>query len=399
MGTARPLTGSRRTRTLAAAGVAALAVASLAACGSSNGGAPAGGTTSPAATSSSTGGTANSRLAAEVAKLTKPLAAYPVPTTPVSNAKSMAGKTIYYIPISQQAPQFTITANALTAAASKVGMKVQVCDGKGQPSAIAACVAQGTQAKAAAIIADAIPFVLDANGFTAAQKAGIPVIIGNNVPDQGVTQSKTLAYVGYDAGSAMEAALAKWITLDSGGKADVLINMDTDGPSPAQFEAAGEKVFSSECPGCKTTVNKVSSSNFSLVPSSTSAALLKDPNITYVESQYEQFLQATQAGVQQTSRKVTMVDGAAQLDSVKAVAAGTVAAAAGQASAYQGWVYLDAVLRMSQGDKLPDYTIPVRLFTKDTVTSADQTEQAQDSGAWFGPTSFTSDFEKLWGLS
>jgi len=386
------LARGRSPRTWAAAGVVAILAASLAACGSNS---------NDKASPQGSNGTSssNSKLAAEVAALTKPLSSYPVPTASISNVSSMSGKTIYYIPISQQAPQFTITANSLTQAAKKVGMKVQVCDGKGTPSGIGACVSQATQAKAAAIIADAIPYVLDANGFAAAQKAGIPVIIGNNVPDKGIQQSKTLAYVGYDAGSAMEAALAKWVILNSNGKANILINEDTDGPSPATFESAGLKVYKSQCPGCNVTINKVSSANFSLVPSSTSAALLKDPNITYVESQYEQFLQATQGGVQQTSRQVTYLDGAAQLDSVKAVANGTVAAAAGQASAYEGWVFLDAVLRMNLGDALPDYTVPVRLFTKDTVTAADQTEQAQDTGAWFGPTSFTTDFEKLWGVA
>jgi ribose transport system substrate-binding protein len=397
--------GRGKSRTLAVTGLAAALAASLAACGSGSGAtsdpssSAAPGSSGSAGSAGSSSSASGSGLAAEVAALTKPLNSYPVPTAKVGDVSSLSGKTIYYIPISQQAPQFTITANALTAAAKTVGMKVQVCDGKGTPSDINACVGQATQAKAAAIIADAIPYVLAANSLGAAQKAGIPVVIGNNVPDKGVTQSKTLAYVGYDSGSAMEAALAKWITMTSGGNANVLINEDTDGPSPAVFASAGQKVFDNECSGCKVTVNKVSSSNFSLVPSSTSAALLKDPSITYVESQYEQFLQATQAGVQQTSRKVTTVDGAAQLDSVKAVANGTVAAAAGQASAYEGWVFLDAVLRMSTGDKLPTYTIPVRLFTKDTVTAADQTEQAQDTGSWFGPTTFTSDFEKLWGVA
>jgi len=387
------LARGRLARRWAVAGVVAVVATSLGACGSSDN--SSNGTPSTG-TSASSG---DSQLASDIDALTKPLDAYPVPTDSVSVTASLKGKTIYYIPISQQAPQFTITSNALTAAAATVGMKVQVCDGKGQPSAINACVGQGTSAGAGAIVLDAIPYVLASNSIEAAEKAGIPVLIGNNIPDEGVKTSNTLQYVGYNAGSDMESALAKWIIADSDGKANVLINMDTDGPSIAQFEAAGEEVFSSDCSGCKTTINKVSSANFSLVPSSTSAALLKDPNIDYVESQYEQFLQATQAGIQQTQRQVTVVDGAAQLDSVKAVAAGQIAAAAGQATAYEGWVYLDAILRMAAGQNLPDYTIPVRLFTKDTVTDEDQTEDAQNTGSWFGPTTYTDDFKKLWGVA
>ena len=390
MSTSHPaLTG--HARTFAALGAATVLATSLAACGSSSDDSAA------TAGSSSSGG--SSKIADEVAALSKPLDAYPVPTASVGVTASLKGKTIYYIPISQQAPQFTITSNQLTQAAKAVGMKVLVCDGKGQPSAINACIGQGTAAGAGAIVLDAIPYVLAGNSIDAAQKAGIPVLIGNNNPDTGVKTSNTLQYVGYDAGSNMEIALAKWTIADSDGKANILINMDSDGPSIAQFEAAGEQVFKDQCPDCKVTVNKVSSANFSLVPSSTSAALLKDPNIDYVQSQYEQFLQPTQAGIQQTSRQLTVMAGAAQLSSVKAVAKGQVAAAAGQASAYEGWVYMDAILRMAAGQTVPEYSIPVRLFTKDTVTAADQTEQAQDSGAWFGPTTFTDDFKKLWGLA
>jgi ribose transport system substrate-binding protein len=379
----------RVTHTVATTGfIAALAAASLAACGGSSGG-----------SGSAAGTSSSSKLASEVAALTKPLNAYPVPKTPIKNAKSLAGKTIYYVPISQQAPQFGITATALKTAAKTVGMTVQVCDGKGQPSSIAACIGQGTQARAAAIIADAIPFGLAANSFKAAEAAKIPVIIGNNLPTADAPPSASLAYIGGEAGSRMEEALAKWTTLDSKGKANLLINMNTDGPSPVEFAAAGKKTLAAECPDCKVTTNKVSSSNFSLVASSTSAALLKDPNINYVQSQYEQFLQVTQAGVQQTSRSVKLTAGAAQLDSVKAVAKGGLAAAAGQATAYEGWVYLDAALRMRLAEKLPSYTIPVRLFTKDTVSASDETTKAQTSGTWFGPANFADKFKKIWGVA
>jgi len=392
MRTARPNRGSHRL--LAAAGTAALLAAALTACGSGSGGS-AGSSGSAAAK-----GGSGSSLPSDVAALTKPLASYPVPTQAVANAKSLAGKTIYYIPISQQAPQFTITAKTLTAAAAKVGVKVQICDGKGTPTDISACIGQGTQAQAAAIIVDAIPYVLAANALDAAQKAKIPVIIGNNIPDSAHPASKTLAYVGENAGAAMETALAKWVIADSDGKADILINGDTDGPSPVSWLAQGTKVYSDSCSGCKVTTNKVSSSNFSLVGSSTSSALLKNPSIDYVESQYEQFLQPTQTGIQQTSRTgIKVIDGAAQLSSVQAVKNGSLAVAAGQASAYEGWVYMDAVLRMATGQTLPTYTIPVRLFTKDTLAGTDVSETGQDSGSWFGPTRFTDQFAKLWGVA
>lgn len=378
----------RRARTWAAAGAIAVLAASLSACGSGS--------------DASTGGSAagDPKLSAEVDALAKPLDAYPVPSDPVSNVKSLAGKTVFYVPITLQAPQFAATQASVTDAARTVGLHVEVCDGKGTPTDVDACVSRATDAKAGAIITDAIPYALASNAFTAAQKAGIPVLINNQVPDPAHPASKTLEYIGQDAGSRMEEALATWVALDSGGKAQVLINQNSDGPSPAAFVSAGQKVYASKCPDCKTIINKVSSANFSLVPSSTGAALIKNPNINYVEAQFEQFLQPTETGIQQTSRTgIKTVAGAAALSSLKAISSGSLAAAVGQAGTYQAWVDVDAALRMMLGEKVPSYTIPVRLFTKDAVKDMTLTEAAQNSGEWYGPTNFTDDFKKLWGLS
>lgn len=387
-----------RVRRWSTAGAVAMFAASLAACGSSSDtdSGSQGADTSAAASP----GSDTSALAGEVAALDKPLDAYPVPTDGIANASSLAGKTIYYIPITLQAPQFAATQKEITVAARAAGLKVQVCDGKGTPTDVNACIAQATSAKAGAIVTDAIPYGLAASSLDAAQKAKIPVVINSQIVDGGHPQSATLAYVGENAGSDQQIALAKWTILDSKGKADVLINQNTDGPSQGVFVSAGKKVFSSDCADCKVTVNEVSSANFSLVPSSTSAALLKDPNVTYVESQFEQFLQPTQAGIQSASKtNVKVTTGAAALSSLKALQSGRISAASGQATSYQAWADVDAALRMMLGSQAPDYTIPVRLFTKDSVAGLKVTDAALASGEWFGPSTFTDDFKKLWGVA
>ena len=213
-------------------------------------------------------------LADEVATLTKPLSAYPVPTDPIDGVSGLRGKVVYYIPVSSQAPAFGVTGTALTAAAKAAGMRVQICDGKGTPTAIAACISQATDAKAGAIVADSVAYALAAHAFDAARAADIPVVINNQLPDPTHPADKTLAYI-QGGGTQMDQALATWVSLDSQGKANVLINQSVDGPSPAAYVAAAKKVYAHDCGGCKVTLNQVSSANFSLVPSSTSAALLK----------------------------------------------------------------------------------------------------------------------------
>ena len=225
----------------------------------------------------------------------------------------------------------------------------------------------------------------------------------NQIPDSAHPASAKLGYI-YAAGSAQMAAVADWIALDSQGKGTVLINESTDGPAPVAFVAAGVKELKAKCPGCTVTINKISSANFSLIAPSTSSALLKTPNVGYVVSEFDQYLQPTLGGVQQASKTASVkgVSGAAQLSGLQMLSKKNfLYASVGQASAYQGWVDADAVLRMmtgTAGNKLPAYTIPVRLFTRDNIGDIKLTAAAQNSGDWFGPSDYTQSFLKLWGV-
>ncbi|MEV6967416.1 hypothetical protein AB0M47_20160 [Hamadaea sp. NPDC051192] len=105
--------------------------------------------------------------------------------------------------------------------------------------------------------------------------------------------------------------------------------------------------------------------------------------------------------MQQTSRTdIKGLTGSVQLSGLKALKSGDfLYAAAGQASAYQGWVDADVAIRLMLGASVPQYTIPVRLFTRDTIAGVNLTAEAEASGEWYGPATFTDGFKKSWGLS
>ncbi|MBS1700003.1 MAG: substrate-binding domain-containing protein [Actinobacteria bacterium] len=381
-----------RTRVLAVAAGMAVAAFALAGCDST----PSAGT-SPSATATATTGAG---VAADVQALEQPLKDWPLPKDKVSTPDALKGKTVYYIPITLQAPQFGAAQTAVTEALGTLGATVQVCDGQGTPTTIAACVTQATQAKAGAIIGDAIQYEIAGNAFDAAQAAGIPVILADQAPSTTHPDSKTLATITGPVGNAMDEALAKFAVADSDGKAQVLANVSTDGSSPAAYFASAQKVYDA-CSGCAVTVNKISSGNFPLVAPSTSAALLKDDKIDYLHVQFAQFLQASEGGVQASGRaaSVKAMTGAAQLGELQALKAGTIVAAAGDSAAYEGWVFADAALRLAGGDSIPDYTIPMRLFTANNIGSLDLSTDAVSSGAWFGPANtFKAEFKTLWGV-
>jgi ribose transport system substrate-binding protein len=278
---------------------------------------------------------------------------------------------------------------------------VQICDGGSNPSQITGCINQATAANAGAIVADSIPYALASNAFTAARAKNIPVLITDQIPDPNQAPNATLGYI-EGSGSNLLKAVADWIIVDSKGAANVVINKSTDSPSAAAYVTAAQGEFTNNCPGCTVTLNEISSANFSLIPSSTSAALLKTPNVNYVVSEFDQYLQPTLAGVQQTGKQASIkgVSAAAQLSGLQMVKdKNYLYAEVGQASAYQGWADADAAIRLMLALPLPTYTIPVRIFTRDTIDSVTLTAAAEASGEWYGPTSFPAQFKTIWGVS
>ena len=54
---------------------------------------------------------------------------------------------------------------------------------------------------------------------------------------------------------------------------------------------------------------------------------------------------------------------------------------------------------MMLGVEVPEYEIPIRLFTRDNVGEIAVTPEAEASGEWYGPTDYPDDFKTLWGLN
>lgn len=388
------MNSNHKTWRTAALVTTAAASALLVLAGCAGGGAPSPESSAPAT------GSGDSELAAKVAASMEPASEYPVPTEPIADVTAIKGKTVYYIPITNQAPKFSIVQKGLADALAAVGANLQVCDGKGTPTDISACITQATDAGAAAIVTDAIYYAMVANALDAAQAAGVKVLNTNQGPADGFPESGTLSYA-VEAGNGGASPLAEWVALDSEGAGQILANVSVDGPAPKRYFAQGQEVYSEYCPDCKITVNEVTSSNFAQIPSSTSSALLKDPNIEYVYVQFEQYVQVSQGGVEQTGRigSVKGLTGAATLGSLQALNSGTfLYAAVADASTFNGWIDADAVIRMVAGEPVPEYTIPERLFTRDNIGDIELTEAAQSSGAWFGPTDFPEKFKTLWGV-
>ena len=386
--------GSRGWLVPGAAFIAASVVA-LAGCGSS-GSSSASGSSSSASSSATPAGVTKANQ--EVASLSATTSSYPIPTASVSGVSKFKGRTVYYIPLVQQIPGFVVTAATMKVALAKAGLKLQVCDGQGQPSAVAACVQQAIGAKAAGIVTDAIPYGMAGNAFNAAKGKGVPIIIADQIAPPGTTNSNQLAYV--PGVIDQPSQIAWWLIADSKGKANAIIAMEADSPSSKAYVTSSLPIYKQYCPGCKITLETITATTNSLLASATSSNILATPSATYYYTEFEDSLQPTIQGIQQSGRTDMdlsvaggSVDGLGLLkgDSVvKAVVAVD--------QAYAGWALTDEILRMMTKSGPVNETFPSRLFTKQNIGSIQVTPAAQASGEWFGNTSFQSDFAKLWGV-
>ncbi len=368
------------------------------ACGSSG---RSGTTLSPGVTK----GTGLARAKAVVAQDTQPTTNFQ-PPGPSINVRSLKGKSVWYVPISLQAPVFAISNSTLKTALGKVGITEHSCSGEANPSATSACITQAVSQGAGAIITDAVPVALAANAFASAESHHIPVLIVNQLPPpagapgavHGFGDDK-LAYQPLQAPNTITAD-AEWIIADSGGNANVLMEPYTDSPSTLAYAAKAQAVFKRDCPGCTVAVQKIGLANASLVPSQTSSALLSHPGTQYVMPEFDALLQGVGQGIQQAgfSQKVKLVTSGGDLPALQQIKAGRLSLDSGEDFPYIGWGEADEAMRMMLGKPIVTEAPPLRMFTAVNVPLLDLTPAAQASGAWYGSQAYIPMFEHLWGV-
>ena len=226
---------------------------------------------------------------------------------------ALKGKTVYYVPLVAAIPGFAATAVALKGSLAKAGLKLQVCDGQGNPSAIAACVGQATGAGAAGIILDAAPYGMAENALNSAKAKGIPIIIADQYPPAANTVNTDA--VTYVPGVVDQPSQIAWWTIaDSKGAANAIIAQEVDSPSSKQYVTNSLSIYSQYCPGCKITLKTITASTNSLLASATSANILANPNATYYYTEFEDSLQPTIQGIQQSAQDEHLAVGRGRLD-------------------------------------------------------------------------------------
>jgi len=383
-------------RWLSAAAVIA-ASAALAACSSSSSST----TSSPA--SSSTGSTASAgvqKAEQMVAQLESTTAQYPVPAAGVSGVSKFKGRTVYYIPLDAHIPGFVVTAQTMKQALAKAGLNFQECDGQATPSTIASCVSHAAGAGAAGIILDAIPYGMAQNALDGAKSKGVPIIIADQYPVSGTVNSDQLSYV--PGVVDQPSQVAWWLIADSKGKAHAIIGQEADSPSSIAYVQNSLPIYKHYCPGCTIVVKQITATETSpQLQAAVSSNIQTNPGVQYYYTEFEDSLQPTLAGIQQSgkSSSIDLAVAGGSVDSLGLLKGGqTVKAVVVVDQAYAGWALTDEILRMMTKSAPVSETFPSRLFTSQNIGSIQVTTAAQASGAWFGDNSYQGEFAKLWGV-
>ncbi len=355
-----------------------------------------------AARTSSTGVAAARAL---VASLEKPVSRFQ-PPGPRIDARALAGKSVWYVPISISTPVFAVANNSLREALGRAGVRLHTCSGNADPSATAACIEQAISSGASGIVVDAIPDALAPNAFASAASHHIPVLIVDQLPPRAGAPGAVAGHGGDALAYTLEQDTelvrdeADVAIAQAGGKTSVLVMPFTDSPSTLAWDAAAVSQLHRLCPECELASQKVGLANLQLVASQTSSALLAHPDVKYVLPEFDAVLQEVQQGVQQAgfAGRVKVITAAGDLAGLQAIRSGRLQADIGQDFPYEGFADADEIMRMMLKEPIVEEHVPIRLFDAHDIAGLPLTVAAEDSGQWYGSNAYIGMFERLWGL-
>lgn len=366
----------------------------LAACSSKSSSTTATSSSSAAGSGSSSGAVGDA--ASLMTRLRAPSNTFVAPGAAL-DAKSLRGKSIWYVSLSQSIPVLAVEQTGIRQAADALGMSLRICDGKFQPATAAGCVNSAVSSGAVSVIMDSVTTASVATAITNATSHHVPVLAVSAIG----TNNKDVSY-GTNGDERSEAVAADWIIADSKGKAKILGTKVQDDTGAINDIETGSKPQFAKCPDCKVVTATYTSGTVPNIPSLVSATLLANRDVTYGFPQFDFLVPLFKSGVQTAglTAKMKIVSTNSVLSSMQLVKSGGQAADIGSNRNYSGWLSVDSLLRMLKGLPVPAQSqIPIRVFDSTNIGSVSLTPDAAGTGEWFGPLDYQKSFQHLWGLS
>lgn len=362
------------------------------------------GTSSPSSApqSGSRSGSGTAAAIAAFKQAQKPISGFTAPG-PAFSTEGLAGKTVWYLALSYSDPFFHAVGSALTTALGTAGVKVDICDGKGNPSKITQCMIQAIGTKADVIIADGLGPSVIGSQLSVAHSKGIPVIEGDLGDPTSAVPAGAAAVVS-TSHTKIGKLLGDAVVALSNGAADSYVLSTNDVPSGKLLADNGAiPVLKSVCPSCGAQLSAVPIANWSTqIQSGVQAALVANPKIKYVVAGYDSMTPFILPAL--GTKDIDVITQNANLAEMQNLADGDhVKVEIGSDPVWEGWAYADQSLRLMAGKPAVIENIPVRVFTRQNIKGLSITAKAAATQDWYGGAALsealTSGFKKLWEIS
>ena len=314
----------------------------------------------------------------------------------------LSGKTLWFIPVFQQAIQFSSEITAFTEAAKVAGAKVHVCDAQVNPSTGSQCLKQAVSSGAAGIVTSSLDYGFAQQAFQAVLKAKIPLVMADDdeVGANALPASSTARQLSI-GGTYFGRLGADWVIADSHGTANVLYAADDASSGALQLAAATDE-FKTRCPACKVTVIHFNDASLPKLTTAVSAALIANSKIRYVFNAYDEpsGAYAVQGLQRIKGRSLKFVGGGGSPVGLQRIQKGEESASPGVDTSRVAWDMADAVFRFVAGvPQINTYPKALRLFTKDNLPADVKDTAAFSVGSWYSNGNFRAGYKTLWPSS
>ncbi|MCU1528777.1 MAG: sugar transporter substrate-binding protein [Frondihabitans sp.] len=359
---------------------------------------------STSAGASSTASSNSGASSAEVTTATAELAKYTALPTftapgPAIDISSLKGKTIYSVEQSSSNPFVAAADSSEAKIAKQYGIKFVDYSTQGTPAEWIRGINAAIDAKASAILLNALDPRLVAPQVAAAKAAGIPVI-SEQFFDLSQSSDVPTTLAGTRSDDFTEAAklLADQAIKATNGKVDAIVIENSEQLSTLAMLKSMKAEFAANCSGCTVKYINVPSADWATkIQSQVQSSLVSDPNINYVIPIYDPMTQFVVPAITATS-KTSSVHIATFNGTPAALTmlenGPTVTMDIGENLQWLAYANLDEAFRAMLGKPtVANEHTALRVFTSSNVADTG-TPPAFNTG--FGD-SYMSGYAKLWG--
>ena len=329
--------------------------------------------------------------------------AFVAPGRAFDAVSSLRGKTIFEIPITSEVPFIAAVEGGMRQAAARVGAHLVTYPNQGTPSEWAQGIRTAIAEHADAITLLAQDPRLVAPQIAEATSAGIPVVVARTT---GEGESCQTDASGRQYGSACVAGPfeqagrleADWVTVSSGGHADVLVVTSNDARSTVPLTRGLMDEFRVRCPACDLRFVDVPIPRWATqLGGEVQSALVRDPGLNYVIPIYDSMSPYVVSALtaQGAANRVRIATFNGTPFVLKLVEDGDVVQMdAGEDLAWVGWAIMDQTFRVVAGvPPVRSEHTPLRVFDDTNVRQAG-TPPRVDQG--YG-NPYVAGYERLWG--